>query len=124
MGIAGDGVAVGVAVGVADRVVVGRGVLGRGVLDRVDAGCVLGSPPGGVTAGSTAEGSAQLGGTVGMPPTGFAVAVGREEAGGAEAGREEARAAGEGEAPDVTDGWLTGWAVGAPECPVRALAAA
>jgi hypothetical protein len=117
--VAGGGVAVGVAA-----------VVGRPVPDTVDVGCVLGALLDGVVEGRTADegaavagavlGCAQLGGlagTVGIWLAGLAL-------GDLVVGSEEACAAGEAEAPDVTAGWLACWAVAIPECPVRALTAA
>jgi hypothetical protein len=119
--VGGEGVAVGVVV---------DGVVARTLPDTVDVGCVLavllgGAVEGGTVAGGSAAagavlGSAQLGGLAGT----VASVPGRLAAGGLVVGSGEDCAAGEAEAPDVTDGWLAGWAAGLPGCPVKALTAA
>lgn len=121
MVVAGGGVAVGVVVG---------GSVFRTMPDTVDEGCAVGVLLGGAVDGATADGgaavagavpgSAQLGGFAGT----VAILLARRAAGELGVGNGEDCAAGEAEAPEVTDGWLAGWAVALPECPVRALTAA
>ena len=116
--VAGGGVAVGLVVG---------GAVARTLPDTVDVGCALGVLLGGAVEGGTADGgtaaagavlgSAQLGGLAGT----VAPLLARLAAGALVVGSGEDCAAGEAEAPDVTDGWLAGWAAGLPGCPAKAL---
>jgi len=119
--IPGEGVAVGVAVGrpVPDGVaralpdaVAETRVAEGGITEGVTAAgsVVPGVPPG------TVPGCAQLGGPVG--PVEAAALVGLAVV------SDEAAAAGEAEAPGVTDGWPAGAAVAVPERPLNAFTAA